>query len=183
MTDSDDINNPLAVINAVNNPVVSDSDTPKVLFALELTRSGRSWVLGETVNPRYHPPYDGRIEYLQFPASGTRKSDRVVSHQNLACPACAISALRIQASRVARPGAGAPPSRRRSLPIPRNASLNRSPPLSFRLVHLRQTEYLSHRHLQTFSLHRKKSNTFLGGATTDRVVGLQDHVLCCNTTA
>jgi len=69
MTDSDDINNPLAVINAVNNPVVSDSDTPKVLFALELTRSGRSWVLGETVNPRYHPPYDRRIEYLQFPAS------------------------------------------------------------------------------------------------------------------
>ena len=49
MTDSDDINNPLAVINAVNNPVVSDSDTPKVLFALELTRSGRSWVLDETV--------------------------------------------------------------------------------------------------------------------------------------
>jgi hypothetical protein len=34
MTDSDNINNPLSVIDAVNNPVVSNSDTPQVLFAL-----------------------------------------------------------------------------------------------------------------------------------------------------
>jgi hypothetical protein len=45
MADSDNINNPLSVIDAVNNPVVSNSDTPQVLFALQLTRSGSlgSW--------------------------------------------------------------------------------------------------------------------------------------------
>jgi len=108
MADSDNINDPLSVIDAVNNPVVSNSNTPQVLFALQLKRSGRPWVLGKTVDPRYHPAYDGCVECLQLPASRTRESDRIVSHQNLACPAGAISALRIQAFRVARPGADAP---------------------------------------------------------------------------
>jgi hypothetical protein len=54
MADSDNINNPLSIINAVNNPVVSNSDTPQVLFALQLTGSGRPGFLGEIVNPRYH---------------------------------------------------------------------------------------------------------------------------------
>ena len=51
MANSDDINNPLSVIDAVNNSVVSDSNTPQVLFAMQLTRSGRPWVLGKTVDP------------------------------------------------------------------------------------------------------------------------------------
>jgi hypothetical protein len=59
MADSDNINNPLSIIDAVNNPVVSDSDTPQVPFALQLTRSGRPGLLGKTVDPRYHPAYDG----------------------------------------------------------------------------------------------------------------------------
>jgi hypothetical protein len=161
MADSHNINNPLSVIDAVNNPVVSNSDTPQVLFALQLTRSRRPWVSGKTVDPRYHPPYDRSVECLQLPASRTRESDRIVSHQNLACPAGAIFALRIQASRVARPGADEPRWRRRSPPRLRNASLNRSPPPSFRLVRLRQTEHLSQKHLQICSLYRsvrKKSN-------------------------
>lgn len=80
MADSDNINNPLSIINAVNNPVVSNSDTPQVLFALQLTRSGRPGLLGKTVNPRHHPAYDGCLECLKLPASGTRESDRIVSH-------------------------------------------------------------------------------------------------------
>ena len=108
MADSDNVNNPLSVIDAVNNPVVSNSDTPQVLFALQLTRPGRPRVLGETVDPRYHPSNDGSVECLQLSASRTRESDRIVSHQNLACSAGAIFALRIQASRVARFGADAP---------------------------------------------------------------------------
>lgn len=108
MADSDKVNNPLSVIDAVNNPVVSNSDTPQVLFALQLTGPGRPWVLGETVDPRYHPSNDGSVKCLQLAASRTRESDRIVSHQNLACPAGAISALRIQASRVARLCADAP---------------------------------------------------------------------------
>jgi hypothetical protein len=45
MADCDNINNPLPVIDAANNPVVSNSDTPQVLFALQLPRPGRpgSW--------------------------------------------------------------------------------------------------------------------------------------------
>jgi len=107
MADSDNINNSLSVIYTLNNPVVANSDAPQVLFALQIARSGRPWVLGKTVDPRYHPPYDGSVECLQLPASRTRKSDRIVSHQNLACLAGAISALRTQAFRVARPGADA----------------------------------------------------------------------------
>jgi hypothetical protein len=52
MTDSNDINNPLSVIHAVNNPVVADSNTPQILFAMQLARSGRPWFLGKTVDPR-----------------------------------------------------------------------------------------------------------------------------------
>jgi hypothetical protein len=80
MADSDNINDPVSIIDAVNNPVVSNSDTPQVLFALQLTRSGRPWLLRKAVDPRYYPAYDGRIECLQFPASGTCESDRIVSH-------------------------------------------------------------------------------------------------------
>ena len=108
MTDSNNINNPLSVIDAVKHPVVSNSDTPQVAFALQLTRSGRPWVLGKIVDPRYHSSNDGSFECLQLPASRTGESDRIVSHQNLACPVGAISALRTRASHVARPGADAP---------------------------------------------------------------------------
>jgi hypothetical protein len=80
MADSDNINNPLPIIDAVNNPVISNSDTPQVLFALQLTRSGRPGISGKTVDPRYHPSYDGCIECVKLPASGTRESDRIVSH-------------------------------------------------------------------------------------------------------
>ena len=38
MADSDNINDTLPSIDAVNNPVVSNSDSPQVLFALQLTR-------------------------------------------------------------------------------------------------------------------------------------------------
>jgi hypothetical protein len=34
MADSDNINNPLSIIDAVDNPVVSNSDTPQILSAL-----------------------------------------------------------------------------------------------------------------------------------------------------
>jgi hypothetical protein len=37
VTDSHNINNQLPIIDAVNNPVVFNSDTPQVLFALQLT--------------------------------------------------------------------------------------------------------------------------------------------------
>ena len=108
MADSDNINNSLSVIYTVNNPVVANSDAPQVLFALQIARSGRPWVLGKTVDPMYHPPYDGSFERLQLPASRTRKSDHIISHQKAICRAGAVSALRIQAFRVARPGADAP---------------------------------------------------------------------------
>ena len=66
MADSDNINNPLSIIDAVDNPVVSNSDTPQVLFTLQLTRSGRPGFLGKIVNPRYHPAYDGCLECLKL---------------------------------------------------------------------------------------------------------------------
>lgn len=80
MADSDYINNPLSIIDAVNNPVVSNSDAPQILFALQLTRSRRPGLLGKTVDSGYYPAYDGCIECLKLPASGTRESDRIVSH-------------------------------------------------------------------------------------------------------
>jgi hypothetical protein len=39
VADSDDINNPLAVIDVVHNPVVADSDSPQVLFTMQFTRT------------------------------------------------------------------------------------------------------------------------------------------------
>ena len=80
MANSDNINNPLSVIDAVNNSVVSDSNTLQVLFAMQLTRSGRPWVLDKTVDPSYRPAYDGSVECLQLPAGRMRESDCVVSH-------------------------------------------------------------------------------------------------------
>ena len=34
MADSDYIDNPFPIVDAVNNPVITNSDTPQVLFAL-----------------------------------------------------------------------------------------------------------------------------------------------------
>jgi hypothetical protein len=64
MADSDNINNPLSIIHTVNNPVVSNSDTPQVLFALQLARPRRPGLLGKTLDPGYNPVYDGCIEAL-----------------------------------------------------------------------------------------------------------------------
>lgn len=80
MSDSDNINNPLSVIDTVHHPVVSNPYTPQVLFAMQLTRSGGLWVLGQTVDPSYHPSYDGSVECFQLPASRARESDCIVSH-------------------------------------------------------------------------------------------------------
>ena len=92
MADSDYIDNPFPIVDAENNSVVANSDTPQVLFALQFTRPGRPWFLGKSFDPRYHSPYDGTVECLQLPARRTRKRDRIVSHRNSAYPAGAISA-------------------------------------------------------------------------------------------
>jgi hypothetical protein len=80
MADSDNINYPLSVIDTVNNSVVSNSDTPQILFAVQLTRSGRPRLSDKTINARYDAAHDGCIKCLKLSASRTRKRDRIISH-------------------------------------------------------------------------------------------------------
>jgi len=77
---SDNINNPVIIVNRVNHPVVTHANAPQKSFAVQFATARGARLFRQRFNFRKDAIDNSRIQCFQFFSGGARESDTVISH-------------------------------------------------------------------------------------------------------
>ena len=66
MADHRNVDIPSGVIDAINDPIVSDSNSPKILVTLKSNNAGRSGTRCQSLDALQYAARNGRVKFLEF---------------------------------------------------------------------------------------------------------------------
>src|SRR5438128_9862002 len=80
MADHRNVDIPSGVIDGINDSIISDSNSPKILVTLKSNNAGRSGNRCQSLDALHYAAHNGRVKFLEFLSCRTRECDRVISH-------------------------------------------------------------------------------------------------------
>lgn len=116
VANSDDVDHPTSIVQAVDDAVVADADAPQISGTMQLARASWSWVASQSLDPRDDSLDNRRVECLQFLAGGSSEDDGIVRHRAAACVHDVGGASHLRPTPAARPACSSQQQRRRSPP-------------------------------------------------------------------
>jgi hypothetical protein len=80
VADHRNIDLPSGVIDAINDSIVANSNSPKILVTLKSNNAGRSGNRCQGLDALHYAARYGGVKFLEFLPSRTSECDRVISH-------------------------------------------------------------------------------------------------------
>lgn len=92
VADPDDIDHTLTIIHAEHHSIITDTESPQILFTPKLACAARPRLDREPLDSADDAGRDRSFKRFQFPACRACKCDRVFSHRRGACPGGVVCA-------------------------------------------------------------------------------------------